>query len=243
MRAGPIEPELFHCVNETIGVPQAWLWRTKEHDLMRTKLLIAGFLMAVALPATALAQPYDPGCVQRNQDNRVAGTVVGAIGGALIGGAIGGRHNAGAGAVIGGVTGAAAGNAIAGANNHPCPAGYYYAPPPPQPGYYPPQPQPGYGAPGYGAPGYGPNAFWNGAPTGVHQRIDYMQDRINRAYSSGWISPPESAAANRELNNIRSEDQRMRYQNGGQLRPQDRSYLQARLDNLGQRLHWFAATR
>ena len=64
---------------------------------MRTKLLIAGFMMAVALPATALAQPYDPGCVQQNRDNRAAGTVVGAIGGALIGGAIGGRHNAGAG--------------------------------------------------------------------------------------------------------------------------------------------------
>src|ERR1019366_3496936 len=129
MRDTAIEPELFHCVNETIGVPQAWLWRIRT-SLMRTKLLIAGFMMAVALPATALAQPYDPGCVQQNQDNRAAGTVVGAIGGALIGGAIGGRHNAGAGAVIGGVTGAVAGNAIAGANNHPCPSGYYYSPPP-----------------------------------------------------------------------------------------------------------------
>jgi hypothetical protein len=193
---------------------------------MRTKLLIAGFMMAVALPATALAQPYDPGCVQQNQNNRVAGTVVGAIGGALIGGAIGGRHSGGAGAVIGGVTGAAAGNAIAGANNTPCPAGYYYSPPPPPPGY---------------GPGYGPGGFWGGAPTGVHERIDFMQDRINRSYSSGIISRRESADANRELNFIRSEDSRLRYQDGGRLAPQDRDYLQGRLDNLGQRLHWFAS--
>ena len=189
---------------------------------MRTKLLIAGFMMAVALPATALAQPYDPGCVQQNRDNRVAGTVVGAIGGALIGGAIGGRHAGGAGAVIGGVTGAAAGNAIAGANNTPCPPGYYYAPPPPP-------------------PGYGPSAFWGGAPAGVHERIDFMQTRINRAYGQGYISPRESADANRELNFIRSEDSRLRYQNGGYLRPVDRDYLQGRLDNLGQRLRWFAS--
>jgi hypothetical protein len=189
---------------------------------MRTKLLIAGFMMAVALPATALAQPYDPGCVQQNQNNRVAGTVVGAIGGALIGGAIGGRHAGGAGAVIGGVTGAAAGNAIAGANNTPCPPGYYYAPPPPP-------------------PGYGPSAFWGGAPAGVHERIDFMQTRINRAYGQGYISPRESADANRELNFIRSEDSRLRYQNGGYLRPVDRDYLQGRLDNLGQRLRWFAS--
>ena len=199
---------------------------------MRTKLLIAGFMMAVALPATALAQPYDPGCVQQNRDNRAAGTVVGAIGGALIGGAIGGRHNAGAGAVIGGVTGAVAGNAIAGSNNHPCPEGYYYAPPPPSPGYNPPPP-------GYGGPGYGSNPFWNGAPTGVNQRIDFMQDRITSAYRYGRISPRQSADANRELNFIRSEDQRLRYQSGGHLRPEDRDYLQGRLDNLGQRLNWF----
>jgi hypothetical protein len=221
MLKASIEQVLFHCVYETIGVPQALLWRI-GNDLMRTKLLVAGFLMAVALPAAALAQPYDPGCVQQNRDNRAAGTVVGAIGGALLGGAIGGRHNGGAGAVVGGVTGAVAGNAIAGANNGPCPSGYYYAPPPPP-------------------PGYGGGGFWGGAPTGVHERIDFMQDRINRSYSDGRISRRESGDANRELNFIRSEDQRLRYQDGGRLRPEDRDYLQGRLDNLGQRLHWFAS--
>jgi hypothetical protein len=189
---------------------------------MRTKLLTAGFLLAVALPATALAQPYDPGCVQQNQNNQVAGTVLGGIGGALIGGAIGGRRNGGAGAVIGGVTGAVAGNAIAGSNNVQCPQGYYYNGPPP--GYAPPPPDGG--------------GFWNGAPQGVRERIDFMQDRINRSSSRGWISPNETYNANQELNFIRSENQRLHYQDGQYLAPQDRDYLQGRLDSLSQRLHW-----
>ena len=190
---------------------------------MRTKLLIAGFMMAVALPAAALAQPYDPGCVQQNRDNRAAGTVVGAIGGALLGGAIGGRHNGGAGAVIGGVTGAVAGNAIAGSNNHPCPSGYYYAPPPPPPGY---------------GPGYGPGGFWGGAPAGVHERIDFMQDRVDRAIRGGWLSPREVGDIRGEMRRIRQEDRRLEYQDGGRLRREDRDYLESLLDNLSQRLHW-----
>lgn len=183
---------------------------------MRNKLLIAGLVLATALPVAASAQPYDPGCVRSNQDNHAAGTVLGAIGGALIGGALAGRHDRGAGVVLGGVGGAVAGNAIAGSNDHPCPSGYYYAPPPPPPG----------------------GGFWAGAPAGIHQRIDFMQSRIDRSASSGWISPHEARRANRELNFIRSEDARLRDQDGGRLRPQDRGYLQSRLDALGARLHW-----
>jgi hypothetical protein len=182
---------------------------------MRTRLIVAGFMLAASLPAAALAQPYDPGCVQSNQDNRAAGTVLGAIGGAILGGAIAGRHDRGAGVVVGGVGGAVAGNAIAGSNDHPCPSGYYYA-----------------------QPGPPPNGFWNGAPRGIHERIDFMQDRISRSASYGWASPNEINRANRELSFIRSEDARLRDQDGGHLRPEDRDYLQGRLDSLSQRLHW-----
>ncbi|MDR3512426.1 MAG: glycine zipper domain-containing protein [Caulobacteraceae bacterium] len=182
---------------------------------MRTKLLVAGLIAAAALPAMAMAQPYDPGCVRSNQDNHATGTVLGAIGGALIGGAVAGHHDRGAGAVVGGVAGAVAGNAIARSNDHPCPAGYYYAPPPPP-----------------------PNGFWAGAPGGIHERIDFMQSRIDRAAGSGWISPREAHRAYDDLNFIRSEDRRLRYQDGGHLRPMDRDYLQGRLDSLSQRLHW-----
>jgi hypothetical protein len=183
---------------------------------------IATLGAATATSAPALAQPYDPGCVRANHDNQVAGTIVGAIGGALIGNAVSGRHDKGAGTAIGAVGGAVAGNAIAGANNQPCPAGYVYqGPPGPPPG-----------------PGPGRRDFWYGAPNGVHERIDFMADRINRAASNGWISPRETRDANRELQRIRTEDRRLRYQDGGQLRPVDRDYLQGLLNNLSQRLHW-----
>jgi len=183
---------------------------------MRNKLLVAGFLLAIALPGAALAQ--DPGCVQDNQNSRAQGTVLGALGGAIVGGALAGRHDRGAGVVLGGIGGAVAGNAIAGARNDPCPEGYYrraYAPPP-------------------GAGG----GFWYGAPEGIHDRIAFMQDRISRASDGGWISHRETRRAYSELNFIRGEESRLRDQDGGHLRPEDRGYLQSRLDALGERLHW-----
>jgi hypothetical protein len=174
--------------------------------------------------APALAQPYDSACVRANHDNQVAGTVVGAIGGALIGNALGGRHDRGADTAIGAIGGGLAGNAIAGANNHPCPSGYVYQGPPGPP---PPPPPPG-----------DRRDFWYGAPEDLHQRIDFMQDRINRAAGSGWISPRETRQANHELMRIRDEDRRLHYQDGPDLRPVDRDYLQSLLNHLSERLHW-----
>lgn len=181
---------------------------------MRNTLLLASLLAVVIAPAAASAQPYDPGCVQSNQNNQAAGTVLGAIGGALLGGAIAGRHDRGAGVVVGGVGGAVAGNAIAGANNHPCPSGYYYAPPPP------------------------PSGFWAGAPGGIRARIDLLQNRIDQTAQGGWLSPREIDRLNDELNNIRGEDRRLHEQDGGPLRPEDLDYLQQRLDHVAQELHW-----
>jgi len=195
---------------------------------MRAKILIAGLIAATALPTmtaiptAASAQPYDNyGCVQSNRDNHAAGTVLGAIGGAVLGGAVAGRHDRGAGVALGAVGGAVAGNAISRSQDHPCPNGYYYAPQP-------------YGA-SYAAPR---GDFWAGAPGGIRGRMDFMQERINRAADNDWISPHEVNRANRELAFIRSEDQRLRYQDGGRLRPVDRDYLQGRLDSLSQRLNW-----
>jgi hypothetical protein len=65
-----------------------------------------------------------------------------------------------------------------------------------------------------------------------------MQDRIARASQEGRLSPRQIDGINAELIHIRREDQRLRYQDGGHLRPQDRDYLQSLLDHLGQRLHW-----
>jgi hypothetical protein len=194
---------------------------------MRANLLVASLIAATALPAlTALptaasAQGYSEGCVQSNRDNHAAGTVLGAIGGAVLGGAVAGRHDRGAGVALGAVGGAVAGNAISRSQDHPCPDGYYYAPQP-------------YGA-SYAAPR---GDFWAGAPTGIRARMDFMQDRINTSANNAWISPREAARANRELAYIRSENDRLRYQDGGHLRPVDRDYLQSRLDSLSQRLNW-----
>jgi hypothetical protein len=188
---------------------------------MRHSLLITACLAAIALPAAALAQGYDPSCDQANQSNRAAGTIIGAIGGAVVGNAVAGRHNKGEGTVVGGLGGAVVGNAIAGGNNRPC-------------GYADPAPSPQYGSPQPMA--YGQDRFWQGAPQGIHERIAVLQDRINR--SANWLGPREVDSANRDLDHARNEDARLRAQDGGRLSPQDRDYMQSLLDNVGQRLHW-----
>jgi hypothetical protein len=196
------------------------------------KVIIAS-LVAAALPALALAQPADPNCVRSNHDNRVEGTVLGAVAGGLIGGAVG--H--GAGAAVGAVGGAVAGNAIAGANNQPCPPGYYRpAPPPPPPGY-------GYGPPPPRAYGYGPPpaAFWNRAPSDIHERIEFMQARLQDAARSGRLSPPQAQRAFDELHRIRDSIHSLAYRDHG-LTPDDRAYVQAELDHLGASVHWMERT-
>ncbi len=192
---------------------------------MKRTVLLAGLLTAAAIPAAAMAQPYDPACVRANQQNQATGTVLGAIGGALLGDAIGGRGHKTDGAIVGGIGGAVAGNAIAGANNHPCPEGYAYRAPP-----GPPPPPPGGG-------------FWYGAPEGIHERIAFMQDRVDRAIRGGWLSPREISRIQGEMTRIRREDDRLHYQDGGRLRREDRDYMQSLLDNVSQRLHWMEHNR
>ncbi len=225
---------------------------------MNKKLILAGVLAAV-LPSAALAQPPDPGCVQSNQNSKVAGTVLGAGAGALLGSVLAGRHSRGEGAVLGAVGGGVAGNVISGQRNDPCPPGYYY--PQQQPGYGQPPPpnngygqagygqggygQPGYGQSGYGQPGYGPppaggGGFWQGAPTDVRQRIDFLQQRIDRLSSNGRISPDAAQRAYARLRQVRHYAH-TNYQRYGQLTPDQQGYIQSQLDYVGHSLHWEAA--
>lgn len=76
---------------------------------MRSKLLMAGFSLAVLIPAAAQAQTT---CEQRSQ-NRTAGTVVGGLAGALLGSAVAGHGHKTDGAIVGGVAGAVVGNQAA----------------------------------------------------------------------------------------------------------------------------------
>jgi hypothetical protein len=196
---------------------------------MRHRFIFAGLLAAVAAPSLALAQP-DPACVRSNNQTSATGTVLGALGGALIGNAIAGKHDRGVGTVGGALAGGVAGNVLAGQHNDPCPDGYYRSAPPPQPVY----------GPGYGPPPPG-GGFWGSAPRGIHERIDFVQERINRGASMGRLSPREARMANRDLDDIRHQETNLRYRDGGHLNPPDRDYLQQRLDTLSQRLHWEAA--
>ncbi len=217
---------------------------------MNKKFIVAGVLAAV-LPSAALAQPPDPACVQSNQNSKVAGTVLGAGAGALLGSVLAGRHSRGEGAVLGAVGGGVAGNVITGQRNDPCPPGYYY--PQQQPGYGPPPPNNGYGQGGYGQPGYqqqgysqpgygqppGGGGFWQGAPTDVRQRIDFLQQRVDRLSSSGRITPDAAQRAYTRLRQVRHYA-RTNYQRYGQLTPDQQGYVQSQLDYVGRSLHWEA---
>lgn len=94
---------------------------------MRKLLLIAGLAVAVATPAytTFSAEPAQAAtrCERNKANNRVAGTVGGAVLGALAGSAIDGGRNNTAGILVGGAAGAYAGNQLT-KGRHPCPTGY-----------------------------------------------------------------------------------------------------------------------
>ncbi len=209
---------------------------------MRTPLLLAA-LMATALPVMANAQTYDAGCRRANSDTKTTGTVLGAIGGALLGSAVAGRHDRGTGAVIGGLGGAVVGNQIARGSTHPCPEGYEYVAPP-TPAYGPPpQTRDGYDRGGYNQDRYGPareGTFWYGAPEGVHERIDFIQERINRSAYDRRLSRREVRSLTADLNDIRRQERHLQYRDGGRLNAPDHSYLMDRLDRLSRRLHWQA---
>src|SRR5689334_22833026 len=83
--------------------------RPQEPHFMRIQTLVAGVCAAALMPTLALAQQT---CEQR-QNNRVAGTVVGAGLGAIAGSAVAGRGDRNEGAVIGGLAGALIGNQVA----------------------------------------------------------------------------------------------------------------------------------
>ncbi len=196
--------------------------------LVRTRgVLLASALALAATPSISAAQTR---CEAQAHDNKVAGTVIGGVLGALAGNALshgGGRTG---GTIIGGVAGAAIGNNLA--RTH-CPDGYAevtdpdYVPPPAYDTNAPPPP-----------PAYDAGAFWRQAPQGIHERIDWMQSRIDHSRDNGSLDPRQLGYAQHDLNDIRHMDGDLRARDGGQLSEADRGYLQSRLDNLGQNLRW-----
>ena len=226
------------------------------------KTYIAGALALAAaagsLPAVASA---DTRCINP-QTNTGTGALVGAAGGAAAGSLLAGRHSRGEGAILGALGGAVLGGAI-GHSQVRCPDGYYayddqtrqyydnngavYAPQGgPGPGYGPPPPG-AYGGPppggAYGAPpprgGYGGGEdYYRSAPQGIRERMDYAQQRIDRAVSERRIDRRQADAAYADLSDIRRQNDRLRVRDGGRLNGADRQYVQDRLNTLARNVRW-----
>jgi len=82
--------------------------------------------------------------------------------------------------------------------------------------------------------GWNRDEFWRGAPENIRDRIDFLQRRIDRGIANGSLNRREARYSQRQLDAIRRDLRRMR----GDMSPRDRDMIQARLDDLGQRLRW-----
>jgi hypothetical protein len=213
---------------------------------MHKLLLIAG-VAALAIPSIASAQP---GCLEQQHDNRVAGAVAGAGLGAALGSVIAGPGSRGAGAVVGAVSGGAIG-AAAGGSSVSCggytQVGYYdddgvwhqagghydedgnwvdAAPPPP------PQPAP---SPPY-AGDYGADVAYTGAPDDLNARETWIEHRIHEGDASGAISRGDAEHDFDVLAGIREFQAHRADQDGG-LSAGDRADVMNKLDNLSAIVH------
>ncbi|MEO8115734.1 MAG: glycine zipper 2TM domain-containing protein [Phenylobacterium sp.] len=142
---------------------------------MRKHLLAAGIAAAALMPSFALAQQT---CEQQ-QNNRVAGTVVGAGLGALLGSAIAGHGDKTTGAVIGGIGGAVVGNQVAKSNTDCSRAYGYYD----NNGAWHASSVARANAAGY----YDRNGNWvNGAPNGYYNNDGRWVTASNNASASGY---------------------------------------------------------
>jgi hypothetical protein len=81
------------------------------------------------------------------------------------------------------------------------------------------------------------DAFWRGAPGGIRERIDWLQQRINRGVRDGSLDPAEARRSQWQLDRIR-RDLRWSRRDGGGLGPRERDRIQAQLDDLSQQIRW-----
>lgn len=66
------------------------------------------------------------------------------------------------------------------------------------------------------------DAFWRGAPQGLRQRIDWLQQRIDRGASDGSLDPGEARQLQWQLNDLRRQA----------------AAVDQRLDDLSSKIHW-----
>lgn len=93
-----------------------------------------------------------------------------------------------------------------------------------------------------GAPGErdfrGPRDFWNGAPASIHEREDWMEQRLRRGLMDGSITRDEARRAFTSLRSIRDQEASLLRRHRGVLTQSDREVLQDRLDQLGRTIGW-----
>jgi hypothetical protein len=82
-------------------------------------------------------------------------------------------------------------------------------------------------------PSTGPGAEWP-----LERRMDWLARRIDHATDNGWLSGNEIGRGRSELVAIKQEEDRLRARDGGQLSPEDRTYLYHRIDELNRTLKW-----
>ncbi len=104
-------------------------------------------------------------------------------------------------------------------------------------GYNRPDAQNGYNRPD-DRNGLDQGRFWQGAPESPRERIDWLQQRIQRGVTDGSLDRREAYQSQRELNSIRRMAMDARARDGGELVGADRDMLQRRLDDLSQRIRW-----
>jgi hypothetical protein len=85
---------------------------------------------------------------------------------------------------------------------------------------------------------WNPNAFWRGAPGGTWERIQFLQQRIDRGVADGLLNRREAMRAQMQLRRIRVDAMRLRQRGGGRLNPGEATALQTRLDTLSRSLRW-----
>jgi hypothetical protein len=86
--------------------------------------------------------------------------------------------------------------------------------------------------------GWNGGEFWRGAPSDPWERIQFLQQRIDRGAQDGSLDGREAQRAEFQLRQIRQEAGQMRRRDGGLLRGRDAAELQARLDDLSRNLRW-----
>ena len=86
--------------------------------------------------------------------------------------------------------------------------------------------------------GYDAGRFWRGAPDNPWERIQFLQERVDRGVADGSLNRREADRVRRELDGVRNWVRRMHWHDDGRLTIDQRGRVQARLDQISQQIHW-----